>query len=410
MNYIERHIEAVVERVKNKKKVVIVTGPRQVGKSTMLRNMLKPQGVSYISLGNPTIRQTAIENPTKFLERNKAPIIIDEIQKAPILFDYIKEFVEEQDERGRYFLTGSQNFGLMKGVTESLAGRAGIVNMLGLSVRELFKVKYQEPFMPTSEYLDKRDKGECAEDIETIIHRGSFPELYETKHDLAEWGDYYASYLQSYIEKDVRDITNIQDMSAFIKFMKAIATLSGEQLNYVSLAQICGMDVNTTKRWVSILETSGLVYLLQPYYNNFNKRLLKTPKIYLLDTGLLCYLSGWNTPQQMVDGARWGHIFETFAVSEILKSYYNKGATFAPPLYYYRDKDKNEIDIIIEEAGTLYPVEIKTTSDPTNRMAKAFDVIAKVPDKKIGEGAIVCLCRNVLPLAERIWAIPIEMI
>jgi predicted AAA+ superfamily ATPase len=226
---------------------------------------------------------------------------------------------------------------------------------------------------------------------------------------LEDWADYYASYLQTYIERDVRDITNVHDMGAFIKFVKSAAALSGEQLNYTTLAEICGMDVNTTKRWVSILETSGLVYILQPYYNNFNKRLTKTPKIYFLETGLLCYLCGWNTPQQLTSGARWGHIFETFAVGEILKSYYNNGVLY-PPLYYYRDKEKNEIDLIIEDGATLYPVEIKTSSDPNKNMVNGFEILKNIPDKQTGAGALICPSKKLLPLTGNVMIVPVDMI
>ena len=407
--YIYRHIAEVIERQRRKKKVIILTGPRQVGKSTMLKTVLKPLGVSYISLDNPTVRTNALESPSKFLELNKPPLIIDEIQKAPILFEYIKEIVDESEITGQFFLTGSQNFRLMRNVTESLAGRAGIINMIGLSLREINNVEYSKTFKPTTAHFDAMKKTLKASDIEEIIHKGSFPELYQTKHDLEEWADYYSSYLQSYIEKDVREITYVQNMSAFIKFIRATASISGEQLNYTTLAGFCGMDVNTTKRWVSILETSGLVYLLQPYYNNYNKRLAKTPKIYLLDTGLLCYLSGWNTPQQLVSGARWGHIFETFVMSEIIKGYYNEGKTIHN-LYYYRDKEKNEVDLVIEEGDTLYPIEIKTTGDPGKSMIKGFEALKNIPGKNIADGALICFTKTLLPLTDNVTAAPVWMV
>jgi len=456
-NYINRHISQVIERQQKRMSTIIVTGPRRVGKTTMLKETLKSRGVNYISLDNPAIYTSAMETPSRFLQLNKAPIIIDEIQKASKLFEYIKDVVDENEKKGQYYLTGSHNFRLMQGITESLAGRAGVISMLGLSLREINNTNYFEPFMPTDEHfkaiIDKISipneamikhkvlndlyTGEndlprrtYLTDITDIVHRGSFPQLYDILHEkysgdkrfmyeartsyspkeeLQDWADFYANYLQTYVEKDVRDITNIQDLSAFIKFIKAVAALSGEQLNYSNLAEICGMDVNTTKRWMSILETSGLVYLLQPYSNNLNNRLIKTPKIYFLDTGLICYLSGWHTPQQLMDGARWGHIFETFVVSEILKSYYNNGIVYAP-LYYYRDKERNEIDLIIENGSTLYPVEIKTTSDPNKRMIKSFDLLKSIPNKKIGQGAIICLAKHLMPLTETVLIVPVDMV
>ena len=407
--YIYRHIAKVIERQRRKKKVIILTGPRQAGKSTMLKTVLKPSGVSYISLDNPTVRTNALESPSKFFEINKPPLIIDEIQKAPMLLEYIKEIVDESEMTGQFYLTGSQSFRLMKNVTESLAGRAGIVNMIGLSLREINNVEYSKTFKPVTEHFDAMRKAPKASDIEEIIHRGSFPELYQTEHNLEEWSDYYSSYLQSYIEKDVREITNIQNMSAFIKFTKAVASISGEQLSYTTLAEFCGMDVNTTKRWVSILETSGLVYLLQPYYNNYNKRLVKTPKIYLLDTGLLCYLSGWNTPQQLVSGARWGHIFETFVVGEIIKGYYNDGKTLLN-LYYYRDKEKNEVDLVIEEGDMLYPIEIKTTGDPVKSMIKGVEALKNIPGKNVADGALICFAKTLMPLTDNVTAAPVWMV
>jgi len=410
--YINRHISKVIERQQKRMSVIIVTGPRRVGKTTMLKETLKSRGINYVSLDQtPIIYQSAIENPSGFLDRYKPPIIIDEIQKAPKLFEYIKGRVDESGERGQYYLTGSQNFRLMQGITESLAGRAGIIQMLGFSLREIKGIKYTLPFIPTNTHFDaiSQVKTMSSDEIIDIIHRGSFPQVHEAGTDLSDWADFYANYLQTYIEKDVRDITNIQDLSAFIKFIKAVAALSGEQLNYSTLAEICGMDVNTTKRWLSILETSGLVYLLQPYSNNLNKRLVKTPKVYFLDTGLICYLSGWHNPQQLMDGARWGHIFETFVVTEILKSYYNNGVVFAP-LFYYRDKERNEVDLIIQDGDTLHPVEIKTTSDPTKALVKSFEQLKKIPDKKVGAGALICLAKHLIPLTETVLTVPVDMI
>ena len=410
--FYKRHISNVIERQQKKKSTLIITGARQVGKSTNLRNLLLDKGAGYITLDSPVLRTAALENPTAFLAENPAPVIIDEIQKVPSLFEYVKIAVDTRDEAGQYYLTGSHGFDLMRGVTESLAGRAGIIKMLGLSRRELNGVEYPEAFIPTKAHFDEMKKYGVPYDygnIIQIIHKGSFPELYKTETDLKDWRDYYASYLQSYLEKDVREFINAVNMSAFIKFIRAAAALSGELLNYVSLAGLCGMTVNTVKQWLSVLEMSGLVYLLQPYYNNLNKRLLKTPKLYFLDTGLVCFLGGWNTPEQLISGARWGHIFETYAISEVLKSYYNDGNIY-PPLHYYRDKEKNEIDLIIEEGGKLYPVEIKTTTDPDNRMAAAFGVLNKIPNKTVAPGAVICLIKDALPIGKNLWTAPVDMI
>jgi len=245
--------------------------------------------------------------------------------------------------------------------------------------------------------------------IVSFIHKGFFPELHETVSNLYDWSDFYSSYFQTYIEKDIKDVLNIQDESAFIKFVKATASLTGEMLNYSTLAEICGKDVKTVQSWMSVLESSGLVYLLEPYYNNLNKRMIKTPKLYFLDTGFACWLLGWNTPEQLTNGAMWGHIFESFVFAEILKSYYNDGIV-KPPLYYYRDTDKNEIDLVIADGDYLHPVEIKTTSDPTKSMVKAFRCIENIPGKKIGTGAVVCLAKERLPLVDDVWILPVQMI
>ena len=408
--YYPRHIETVIERVSKRKPVVVITGARQVGKSTMLKTVFPD--INYVSLSRPLVRESAKESPSLFFELNKPPLVVDEIQKAGELFDYIKDIVDENKKPGQFYLSGSQSFQLMKNITESLAGRAAIVKLLGLSFRELTNGQYHKPFLPTPENL--RDSEKAAEGFDytkliSFIHKGFFPELYETASDLPDWSDYYSSYFQTYIEKDIKDVLNIQDESAFIKFVKAVASLTGMTLNLTTLAEICGKDVKTVKSWLSVMESSGLVYLLEPYHNNFNKRLVKMPKLYFLDTGLACWLLGWNTPEQLVNGAAWGHIFESYVFAEILKSYFNDGIV-NPPLYYYRDKEKNEIDLIIEEGNTLYPIEIKTTSDPTKSMANAFNLLKAIPEKKAGSGAIICLARERLPLREDVWIVPASAI
>jgi len=408
--YYPRHIEPVIERIAKRKPVLVLTGARQVGKSTMLKEVYSH--LNYVALNRPLVRQSAVENPSLFFEANKPPVIVDEIQKAAELFDYIKDIVDEDEAKGQFYLTGSQSMKLMKNVSDSLAGRAGIVQLLGLSMRELDSVKCRAPFVPTIKHLQAMQgeyKGfDYAQTIERI-HKGFFPELHESPSDLHDWADYYSSYFQTYIEKDIKDVLQIQDEAAFFKFVKAVAALTRQELNYNALAEICGKDNKTVKAWLSVLESSGLVYLLEPYYNNFNKRLIKSPKLYFLDTGLACWLLGWNTPEQLANGAMWGHIFESFVFAEILKSYYNDGVV-KPPLFYYRDKDKNEIDLLIEDGDTLYPVEIKTTSDPNKSMVKSFRCVANIPNKKVGAGAVVCLAKEPLPLTDGVWIWPVGLV
>jgi predicted AAA+ superfamily ATPase len=408
--YFRRHIEPVVERIAKRKPVIVLTGARQVGKSTMLKTVY--QGIRYVTLNRPLVRESAKGNPSLFFEANKPPIVVDEIQKAAELLDYIKDIVDENKTKGQFYLTGSQSMKLMKNVSDSLAGRAGVIKLLGLSMRELAGIKYRNPFLPTTENIKNIEESGVKFDYAKIvssIHKGFFPELYETESDLHDWADFYSSYFQTYIEKDIKDVLNIKDESAFIKFVKATASLTGEILNMTTIAEICGKDVKTVRAWLSVLESGGLVYLLEPYHNNLNKRISKTPKLYFLDTGLACWLLGWNTPEQLVNGAMWGHMFESFVFSEVLKSYYNDGVV-KPPLYYYRDKDKNEIDLVISDGDKLYPVEIKTTSDPTKSMVKAFRYLEAIHAKTLGSGAVICLAKECLPLSDSIWITPVHLI
>lgn len=408
--YFHRHIEPVVERIARRKPVLILTGARQVGKSTMLKTVY--QDINYVTLNRPLVRESAKDNPSLFFEVNRPPVIVDEIQKAAELFDYIKDIVDEDQRKGQFYLTGSQSMKLMKNVSESLAGRAGVIRMLGLSMREINRIPYRRPFLPTAEYTDgmlqERPKFDYANFL-SCIHKGFFPELHEIEGDLSDWSDYYSSYFQTYIEKDIKDVLNIKDESAFIKFVKATASFTGQMLNLSTIAEICGKDVKTVRAWLSVMESGGLVYLLEPYYSNLNKRLVKTPKLYFLDTGLACWLLGWNSPEQLVNGAMWGHIFESFVFAEILKSYYNDGIV-NPPLYYYRDVDKNEIDLLIEDGEMLYPVEIKTTSDPTKSMVSVFRCLQKISGKKTGAGALVCLAKEWLPLTDMVWTLPVNLL
>ena len=410
--YFSRHIEPVVERIAKRKPVLVLTGPRQVGKSTMLRTVYRD--INYVTMNRPLVRESAKENPSLFFDINKPPVIVDEIQKAADIFDYIKDIVDEdlEKKKGLFYLTGSQSMKLMKNVSDSLAGRAGIIKMLGLSMRELAFIKYRGSFLPADEHMSEMAKTGTRFDygnIASCIHKGFFPELYEKECSLHDWADFYSSYFQSYIEKDIRDVLNIQDESAFIRFVRASASLTGGMLNLSTMAGICGKDVKTIRAWLSVLESSGLVYLLEPYYNNVSKRLVKTPKLYFLDTGLACWLLGWNTPEQLTNGAMWGPLFETFVFAEILKSYYNDGIA-RPALFYYRDNDKKEIDLLIEEGDLLYPVEIKTTSDPVKSMVSSFRCIERIPGKKRGTGAIVCMAKERLPLCDNVWTLPASMI
>lgn len=401
MEYIRRSAESIIKKQEKMFKVILVTGARQVGKTTMLKN-IKPE-INYITLDDMILNQVAIEDPDLFLKSNKPPIIIDEIQYAPNLLRYIKMNVDNSKEKAKFYLTGSQQFNLMKDVSESLAGRVGILNLLGLSLREIKKIDFNEPLIPTNEYLEKRKKviKEISYDeIWDIIHKGTMPAMYQEESD---FDMFYSTYVSTYIERDVRSLTQVGDTLSFLKFMTALASRIGQLLNLNSIANEVGISIPTAQRWLSILVSSNIVYILEPYYNNIMKRAIKTPKVYFLDTGLAAYLTKWKTKEVLEAGTMAGNFFENFVIVEIIKSYYNNGE-LRPPVYYYRDKEKREIDLIIEQNGKLYPIEIKKTANPSKDMIANFKVLEKV--KEVGEGAIICMYDRVINLDEKNKVIP----
>ena len=401
MKYINRLAEAVIKKQEKMFKAILVTGARQVGKTTMLKN-IKPD-INYVTLDDMILNQAAVEDPDLFLKSNKAPIIIDEVQRAPDLLRYIKIQVDNSEEKAQYYLTGSQKFNLMQNVTESLAGRIGILNLLGLSLREIKNINFNEPFLPTEEYLNKRRKFEKVipyDEIWNIIHKGSMPALYQNESDVDM---FYSMHLRKYIEQDVRNVTKIGEVLVFFKFMTALASRIGQLLNLNSIANEVGITIPTAQRWLSILVASNIIYILEPYYNNIMKRAVKTPKIYFLDTGLAAYLTKWKTSEVLEAGTMSGNFFENYVIVEIVKSYYNSGE-LRPPLYFYRDKEKREIDLIIEENGKLYPIEIKKTAKPEKAMIENFKALEGV--KEIGEGGVICMYDNIINLDEKNKVIP----
>ena len=401
MKYIKRNVEEVIKKEEKLFKAILVTGARQVGKTTMLKN-LKPD-INYITLDDMLLNQSAQEDPELFLKSNKPPIIIDEVQYAPDLFRYIKIAVDNSEEKARFYLTGSQQFHLMKNISESLAGRIGIVNLLGLSLREIKELNFNKPFIPTNEYIEERKKYEMNisyDEIWEIIHKGSMPALYQEESDSEL---YYSMYVNTYIERDVRNLTQVGDTLSFLKFMTSLASRIGQLLNLNSVANEVGISLPTAQRWLSILISSNIVYLLEPYYNNIIKRAVKTPKIYFLDTGLAAYLTKWKNKEVLEAGTMAGNFFENFVIIEIIKSYYNVGE-LRPPVYFYRDKEKREIDLIIEQNGELYPVEIKKSARPTKEMIENFKVLEKVG--KVGQGAVICMYEKIQELDEKNKVIP----
>ncbi len=403
--YIRRHMEFVVEECVEQFPVVLVTGPRQIGKTTLLQHVCKD--FNYITFDDPIILTEAVEETNLFLKNNEPPLLIDEVQYAPQIFRYLKMHVDREKKKGSFALTGSQAFELMKGVSETLAGRMAIIELEGLSLREIHKVSFNKPFIPNEEYVNERKKElvDYSRLWETI-HRGSMPELQDKN---MHWERYYSSYIKTYIEKDVRQIINISDELKFIKFLTALAVRCGELLNVNSIANEVEVSADTIKRWLSILQTSGIIYLLEPYSNNVLKRVVKTPKVYFYDSGLVCYLARWTSAETARTGAQAGNIFENFVVSEILKSHLNAGKTISS-IYFYRDRDQREIDVVIEEDGKLYPIEIKMTGNPTKTMGKHFTALDNIPNKERQPGIILCQYDKKIYLSENVIALPIEYI
>ena len=402
--YIKRHIEqAVLDRAKMKG-AVVVTGARQVGKTTLVE-MLKPD-IPKITFDDLPVRQRAIAEPSVFFDFNPPPLFIDEVQYAPVIFHYIKILLDKSHNKGDFFLTGSQSYELMENVTESLAGRAGILELHGLSLREINSDSWNKPFIPSIEYLKKRKAGRIvisAPKIWETIHRGCLPEL--VANPGFSWQQFYADYIKTYIERDVRKLTQVADEDSFYKFMTVCAAMTGQLLNLSSLAKDVGISEPTAKRWLSILKTSGIVYLLKPYSNNAINRAVKTPKLHFLDIGLAAYLTRWLTPETMLSGAMSGHFFESYVVGEILKSYTNAGLEV--DLYFLRDGNQKEIDILIYENNTLYPIEIKSSAEPTPGEIKNFDMLNAIKGVNVGEGGIVCLANEILPLKDKNYIIPL---
>lgn len=406
--YIKRHMEDTVRKIAKMFGAVMITGPRQVGKTTLLQTVTG--GISYATLDDPLLLQSALEEPGTFLRNVLSPVFIDEIQYAPNLFPYIKMSIDQEKKKGQFFLSGSQQFKMMKNVGESLAGRVGILNLLGLSLREIHGISFNRAFIPTPEYFAERCgdlKKTAYKEIWETIHRGSMPELHVNQE--MDWQMFYGAYTKTYIERDVRELTQVGDEVKFLKFITFMAASTGQLLNLASVSRNIGISQPTAHRWLSILQTSNLVYLLQPYSNNVTKRAIKTPKVYFLDTGLAAYLTRWNTPDVLQNGAMAGAFFETFVIAEIIKSYFNAGI-LEPPLYFYRDKEQNEIDLLIVENGTLYPVEIKKHADPGRKDVGVFSVLSKISEVRRGSGGVICMYENLVGLKDDDRVIPVTML
>ncbi len=409
MGYIERAITDIIKRRAGQSKCLLLTGSRQVGKSTLINHVFSEYNKACFD--DQLTRLQSREEPKLFFLNNPCPLFIDEVQKEPGILENIKLMADSSDLRGQFILSGSQKLELMKGVSESLAGRVSVVEMAGLSMRELNGISFNRHFIPTSDYILQREREiKSYNNIWSYIHGGSYPELYDVERD---WIDFYSSYVATYLERDINELIDTDSLT-FAKFMTSVAARTGELLNYANIAGEVGISEPTIKNWISILERTGIVFILQPYSSNALSRAIKAPKIYFRDTGLACYLTKWTSPEALMNSAVAGSMFETFVVSEILKSYSNEGLDYHFNVFYYRGKDKtqkeNEIDLILEQDGLLYPIEIKMTGNPKAEMGEANPILDKIPEKKRGMGAILCLIDKKTYLRENLVALPISYI
>ena len=409
MEYIHRHLEEKVLSLSNSYSAILVTGPRQSGKTTMLKMLAEKEnaGREYITLDDLSVREMAKTDPALFLQLHKPPVLIDEVQYAPELFTYIKIQIDKYHHPGDFWMTGSQIFRLMQGVQESLAGRVALLHMSPLSQREI-DGRHANPFSTDFDTLVAESKSVDpipAPKVYERLWKGSMPGIVSGL--FPDRGIYYASYISTYIERDVRELSGNIDALKFNRFITATAARAAQMLNYSALAEDADIDVPTAKAWTNVLETLGIVFFLHPYSNNVLKRTIKTPKVYFYDTGLVCYLTKWSSPEIAENGAMNGALLENYTVSEIVKSYQSAGQE--PYLYYYRDRDAKEIDVIIEGDGKLCPLEIKKTALPDKRIVKTFGVLDKSP-LEIGTGAVLCMAEQLGAFDKNDLIIPIWMI
>ena len=400
--YYERTITPDIPRVSKNFKALLITGPRQVGKTTLMKQIAE-KNRKLADLSNETDRDLAQIDPKGFLDTYSPPVFIDEVQYAPGLFSYIRMFVDKSNKNGQIWMTGSQQFELMEQVSDSLAGRIAIIELQGLSIYERNSIGLQQkPFLPSAKpamLLKHKNVNETFK----VIWQGAFPEV--IKKDAKDRRYFYESYTRTYIERDVRKIINVHDETIFRTFIKVIAARTAQELNLNDIAKDVGIAPNTVKHWLSILKTSGLIFLLHPFSRNVTKRLTKTPKIYFLDTGLAAHLAGWTTPESLEAGVSSGAFFETFVIGEILKSYWHNGEN--PEVYFYRDSDGKEIDLLIYQNNKYYPIEIKKHSTPKLSDITAFSTFGKISGINLGYGCEICLTPDLQPLSPTATAMSI---
>jgi uncharacterized protein len=402
--YVKRTLETFFLNATLQFPVMLVTGARQVGKTTFLRHVSGEER-TYVTLDDPMILSLAREDPALFMQRFPPPLLIDEIQYAPSLLTYIKMEADRNRKPGLFWLTGSQQFHLMQGVSESLAGRVGIVRLLGLSGKERKGEGLEiSPFLPTTKRI-ARGESLPLKALYRSIWRGSYPAI--ALDDAMDRDLFYSSYVQTYLQRDVRDLARVGDERVFFRFLRAAAARSGQLLNLADLARDSDVAPNTAKQWLSILQASGIVYLLEPYHTNITKRLVRSPKLYFLDTGLCSWLTEWTSPETLEAGAMSGGILETWIMSELLKTYWHNG--LKEPFYFYRNKDQLEIDLLILQDGVVYPLEFKKSASPGKADVRSFKTLEKL-GLPIGQGGIICLTPQSLPITANVLSIPVGVI
>lgn len=409
MKYIKRNMEDIFLALNKQYPAILVTGPRQVGKTTMLQKLitLEDHNRNYVSLDNLNDRALAKSDPAMFFQIHQPPILIDEIQYAPELFTYIKIHVDKYQHTGDFWMTGSQLFKLMSGVQESLAGRVALLHLSPLSQQEVYSSQ-SGAFTLNIDALAARQravKPATAPEVFNRLFLGGMPALVSKKYQ--ERNIFYSSYINTYLERDVKDLSGSIDSLKFLNFITAVAARASQMVNYKGIADDSNIDQTTAKSWLRILETLGIIFYLHPYSNNVLKRTVKTPKLYFYDTGLVCYLTKWSSAETAMNGAMNGALLENYTVSEIEKSYRNVGKE--PYLYYYRDKDAKEIHLIMEGDGRLHPIEIKKTATPEKKMISNFSVIEKAPLQR-GTGAVLCLSEKLGAFDKENLIVPIGLI
>ncbi len=408
MEYIKREAERKFREMSNFFKAVLVTGARQVGKTTMLKKLADGTGRTYVSLDDIMARELAQSDPALFFQKYKPPVIIDEVQYAPQLFERIKVICDSSDECGLFWLTGSQQYDMMKNVRETLAGRVGIMNLYSLSQREKSGVFFDEPLDFSFERLCGRQDKCAPNNISEVfehIWRGGMPHVQQADEEMRQ--EYFNSYVDTYLMRDVAEAGGVTDSAKFLRMLRACAALTAEQVNYANLAQAADISEPTAKEWVRLLHGLGIIYLLQPYLNNELKRLAKTPKLYFCDTGLCAFLSMWLTKDTLMNGAASGHYYENYVVNELVRSYaYGKKKA---NLYYYRDSNAKEIDIIAECDGKIHPLEVKKSANPDRKEVKKYELIDKASLER-SYGGIVCMCDTPYPIDELNSFIPSNLL